>query len=299
MSFIASKVPAISFTSNTEFKQSYRVIGTLDMHGKGTLHALADVDPFIFLDESNLSGNDVWPFAKHPHCGLAAITYLVSGEVKSWDNHQGKQAQNNRAGGIYFINSGRGILHEEEPLASGGPIRLLQLWINPGINQPELPLASTQLFQPEEIPVYQDQAAMVRVLIGNAYGLQSPFVTPLPMQYLHVELQHQQKIDLPVADHAWHGFVYILNGEGEFGDNCVHGSMRDCLVLETMRVSDQTLTVANVTNEKLAFVFLLGKPHHQPFYKLLCAGGALVAGSEQAAEAAKLRYEQDPEHYGL
>lgn len=38
MKSIAKKVPAQPFPSNTDTKQTYRVIGTTDINGKGTWH---------------------------------------------------------------------------------------------------------------------------------------------------------------------------------------------------------------------------------------------------------------------
>lgn len=290
---IAKKIPAKSFSSNTEAKQSYRIIGTTDINGKGTEHELADVDPFIFLDETWMRGNEAWPFPKHPHAGLIAMTYLISGELAPWDNKQGKNPKINRAGGVYYIFSGDGILHEEEPIIHGGPLRWLQLWINPGKTTDK---PSTQLIEPENIPVHKTENAVIRILAGTAFNYTSPLRSHWPLQYLHVSLHPKNSIELPLADPSWQGFIYILGGEGQFGQNKIPAKQRDCLVFNN-EMADSLHVTNTSQNTPLDFVLLCGKPQQKPFYKILCGGGALIAESDKAARDAAACYESNPEHF--
>ncbi len=275
MRSIAQVVSAKPFADNSEDKQSYRVIGTVDIDGKGTLHDIAHVDPFIFLDETCMKGREAWPFVKHPHAGLVAMTYLISGEIRSWDSHQGTQPFTNTAGGLYYINSGNGILHEEEALIENAPHRWLQLWMNPGLDLPQLPRASTQLIKADQIPVYETAAVTIRVVIGSVFGLTSPAKPDWPIQYLHVMLQPAASVTLPLAATSWQGFCYVLEGSGQFGAAGMVGNQRDCLVLDNKDAD--TFTVTNHHTRLLEFVFLCGAPHHQHFYKILGGGGALIA----------------------
>lgn len=270
MRTIKQVIPANPFASNTVTKQSYRVIGTVDVNGKGMQHPLADVDPFIFLDETCMSGTEAWPFPKHPHRGLVAMTYLLAGELQSWDSINGKQPFTNRAGGLYYINSGTGLLHEEEPIIAGGPLRWLQLWINPGVDQ-LLPAPTTQLIKPEQIPVIESAAGKIRVLIGDG----SPAQADWPIQYWHVSVNPSQAMSLTIPAKEWSGFIYILQGSGRFGANQVAGKWRDCLVFGDELA--ELMTVANTSTDVLEFVFLSGKPHGKPFYKFLVDGGAVIA----------------------
>jgi len=297
MRTIAINVAAKAFQSNSEIKQSYRVIGTTDINGNGTEHAIAEIDPFIFLDETNMRGDEAWPFPKHPHCGLVAMTYMLAGEVTPWDNQNGRAKFNNHAGGLYYINSGKGIVHEEEPIVAGGPLRWLQLWMNPGIYTDKFPQASTQLAKAAEIPEHQTQQAVVRIIIGEAFQKKSPIKPDWPMQYLHVLLQPCQEITLPLQKADWQGFIYILGGKCTFGENQLTAKVRDCLVLGKEH-SDQVHAMNNSDDEILEFVLLCGKPHDKPFFKILGSGGALIADTEDVARAAMHRFEANPEAFG-
>lgn len=274
MKTIKQNIPAQSFKSNTETKQSYRVIGTVDVNGKGMEHPLADVDPFIFLDETCMRGDEAWPFPKHPHAGLVAMTYMLNGEIQPWDSINGKQPFTNRAGGLYYINSGSGLQHEEEPMIASGALRWLQCWINPDIYKDELPAPTTQLIKPEAVPVVELPQGNIRVVIGNAFNQTSPAKPDWPIQYLHVYIKPNQSLELPIPDADWQGFIYILGGHGVFGANQMQGVLRDCLVLGNE--TSQSVQVTNSGNDVLEFVFLCGKPHRKPFYKFLVDGGAII-----------------------
>ncbi len=297
MKSIVKKVPAQSFKSNTPTKQSYRVIGTIDINGSGTAHPLADVDPFIFLDETCMRGDEAWPFPRHPHAGLIAMTYLLAGELKPWDNMQGKNPQTNKAGGFYYIHSGHGILHEEEPVVTGGPLRWLQLWMNPGITAESPVTTATQLIHADAIPVHETPEGSVRVIVGSAFEKTSPVTSDWPIQYLHVVIKPGQTMELPIADKTYHGFIYILAGQCKAGSNGMMAVQRDCLVLGT---EEAGAVVVENTDDKLPLelVLISGKAQNKPFYKLLFGGGAVIAESAAAARKIEQRYKTSADKFG-
>lgn len=297
MRSIVKKLSAQPFGSNTDTKQSYRVIGTTDIDGHGTKHGIADVDPFIFLDETCMRGDESWPFAKHPHMGLVAMTYMLSGEVKPWDNHTGVSAVNNSAGGLYYINSGRGILHEEEPIVSGGPLRWLQLWLNPGVYG-ELPKASKQLAHASTIPQYTDDSMTVRVVVGQYHDVNSPVHADWPIQYLHVFLKPSKKCVLDLGGSEWAAFIYVLEGNGQFGKNVEQAGRRDCLVLDNDSTDQIEVSNSN-DNNNLEFVLVSGMPHRKPCYKLLGGGGALIHGDKKSVRVGMARYEDEQDRFGM
>lgn len=49
-----------------------RLVGTVDIDGAGTQHALPHVDPFILLDQGTITKNNMPPFGPHPHRGHSA-----------------------------------------------------------------------------------------------------------------------------------------------------------------------------------------------------------------------------------
>lgn len=275
----------------------HRVIGTLDIDGHGTAHSVADVDPFLLLDESRVEGNVSSSFKKHPHTGLTAVTYLLEGTAHAWDNINGATTDLNRAGGVYCVSAGRGVVHGEAPIEGMRKVRLLQLWLNPGIYELPLPQANYQLFQPDELPVYQDDKVWAKVIIGEGFHLASPVVSHWPIQYLHIKLATQQSFTFEMPDPAFQGFIYILNGQGKFGSNEALGKEQQCLVLGTE--PSTAIQISNTDSNPLEFVLATGKPHHKPFFKLLGHGGAIVADTALRARSWMKAYEADPEHFGV
>lgn len=299
---IKSVVPARAITEFSNEKAIYRVIGTTDVHGKGTAHAIGDVDPFILLDEAMLNPRQGSPFDRHPHAGLVAVSYVLEGAIKTWDNLSGEGKHYNQAGGVYYINSGRGIVHGESPVpfadgdAEDKRLRWLQLWINPGVHSPLLK-ASTQLASRESIPIVRFGDATVRILIGDAYQKASPIKSDWPVLYLHVTVAVNKSWRFSELPPGWQGFFYVLKGHGDFGPKPHDGQVKDCLVFS---VGDQEpLTAINKSSQyELEFIVAAGKPHRRNFVKLLGHGGAMVAGSLEEANRIMTIYQSDPENFG-
>lgn len=297
MRSILQAVQASPVALNNTSVRLQRVIGTIDIDGKGTQHAIAAVDPFIFLDEAEFEGQISSSFTKHPHTGLTAVTYLLEGTAHAWDNMHGATPELNQAGGVYCIAAGKGIVHGEAPVAGIRKVRLLQMWFNPGIYELPLPKSNYQLFQPQELPIFEDEGLWAKVIIGAAFQLKSPVLTPWPIQYLHVKLAPQQNYSFPIPEANWQGFIYILEGQGIFGSNKITGKKGQCLVLG----EEQSLSIPMRNNEDTPLVFLVatGQPHQKSFYKLLGYGGALVANTESHARSWMQDYENNPDRFGL
>jgi len=68
-----------------------RLVGTVDVDGKGTDHPLAEVDPFMLLDQASIDKDGNPPFGRHPHRGHSVVTILMKGRVKSWDSYTQKE----------------------------------------------------------------------------------------------------------------------------------------------------------------------------------------------------------------
>lgn len=289
-------VPALPFKSNSKDRKIFRVIGTVDIEDKGTRHEITCIDPFIFLDEACMTQEGT-TFSKHPHSGLTAISYILDGEIEAWDNINGTGETNNKKGGLYYINSGKGIVHSEAGVNLKNDLHWLQLWINPGVHQHPLPKAFSKLVEPNDIPEYCGDEFTVRTLIGSYDNVSSPVDVGWPIIYLHVVIAPQAVKVFDLKQKNWNGFIYIIDGEGTFGANESHGKSQECLEFNTSTSS--TLKVQNDRNKALNLMIALGKPHGKEFYKLLGHGGAIVADSKSSAHASMREYESDPDNYGI
>lgn len=289
-------VDAQSFASNTDDRQIYRVIGSVDIDGQGTQHALHDIDPIIFLDEAWMVSTQESPFRPHPHRGLVAVSYILEGAIQPWDNHKGKSPILNEAGGVYYINAGRGLVHNESVVPKSSHLHWLQLWFNPGIYGETLPSATSQLIPPGQLPEYSvADGILVRVVIGKTTEGVSPIISDWPLLYLHVKMSPGTKGEFPLYSKHCRGFAYIVKGE----DVVVQGQKahrRQCVEIE---FDDHTsITIENKGQEPVELILVSGQPHQRPFYKLLGHGGALVGPSSESVRQAMKDYEADPDKFG-
>ena len=141
------------------------------------------VGPFVFLDHMGPavfppgSGINVRP---HPHIGLATITYLFDGEIMHRDSLGYRQLI--QAGAVNLMTAGRGIVHSErasEDLERTSHLHGIQSWIALPLELEEM--EPTFLHYPAaSLPELAIDGCTVRVIMGNAYGQQSPVLTYSP-----------------------------------------------------------------------------------------------------------------------
>lgn len=145
--------------------------------------AIERVEPFIFLNHHGPQvyppGNGGLPFGPHPHRGFETVTFILAGDLMHRDS--GGYESLIRAGGVQWMTAGRGLIHaevsSEEFKAEGGPVEMLQLWVN-------LP-ARLKMTEPryrgmqrEEIPtVVTDGGVELSVVSGSWEGTSGPFET--------------------------------------------------------------------------------------------------------------------------
>jgi redox-sensitive bicupin YhaK (pirin superfamily) len=148
----------------------------------------AAVGPFVFFDHFGPitaqpgDNHDVRP---HPHIGLSTVTYLFEGAMMHRDSTG--VVQRIEPGAINLMTAGRGIVHSERtPKDLLGHERRshgLQLWLAvPAEHEEDAP--GFQHVPGSEIPAREVDGVLVRVLIGEAFGLRSPVHTLSPTLYL-------------------------------------------------------------------------------------------------------------------
>ena len=116
---------------------------------------LEQVDPFLFLNHHGPQhyppNNAGLPFGPHPHRGFETVTFILDGSLAHLDTGGGESIV--RAGGVQWMTAGRGLIHAElspeEFKRDGGPMEILQLWLN-------LP-ARLKMTDPAYIPVKADE----------------------------------------------------------------------------------------------------------------------------------------------
>jgi redox-sensitive bicupin YhaK (pirin superfamily) len=139
------------------------------------------VDHFGPDDVTGRPGMQVPP---HPHTGLQTVTWLVEGAVQHRDSLGSLQSI--RPGQLNLMNAGHGIAHSEQsPPDHPGGMHGLQLWI-------ALPDGARDgdpwFAHHDDLPVIQDGAARVTVVLGEFSGHRSPGRVYTPLVGLEIDL---------------------------------------------------------------------------------------------------------------
>jgi hypothetical protein len=171
------------------------------------------VGPFIFFDHM---GPAVFPPGKgiavrpHPHIGLATVTYLFEGEIIHRDSL--KFVQPIRAGALNLMTAGSGIVHSEragDDLATTSRLHGIQSWTALPTELEET--APSFVHHPaDSIPQVVLGAAIVRVILGSAFGKTSPARVLSPTLYLEVRLPQGASFTLP--DGYSERAAYVVSG---------------------------------------------------------------------------------------
>lgn len=294
MLHIKKIISAQAFPSNSDDRQLFRVIGSVDINGKGLAHEIVDIDPVILLDEGWMRTSLGSLFNPHPHMGLVAVTYILQGAIQPSDNINGTSSLLNEVGGVYYINAGRGIVHNESAHGSFPELHLLQLWINPGIYD-ELPPAYSKLIAPGHLPnVILADGVSLRIILGSMGAHHSPADVGWPVNYFHVTMNPNTSATIPVFNDACRGFVYNLRDNIVVNENPL--AHRQILEFET--TSSSSLFIENNGEHTAEFILVAGKPHNKSFSKLSCHGGSLVGRDDNTVKMAMEEFEKDRDNFG-
>jgi redox-sensitive bicupin YhaK (pirin superfamily) len=178
------------------------------------------VGPFLFfdhfgpLDVARAAEIDVRP---HPHIGLATVTYLFEGVMLHRDS--AGSVQGIEPGAINWMTAGRGIVHSERAPAqlANKPQRThgLQLWtgLPRAREEAEPSFSHTPAYR---IPPLALGSAHVRVLVGRAWGAESPVATIMETLYLDIALPADGELTIPplAAERALYGVDHPFQIDG-------------------------------------------------------------------------------------
>jgi redox-sensitive bicupin YhaK (pirin superfamily) len=226
MSFFPAKDPQAGNAQSCDVIAQVIVPRSVDLGEFAVRRALPSartrmVGPFIFFDHFGPAefragtGIDVRP---HPHIGLATVSYLFDGEIVHRDSLGSDVAI--KPGEVNWMTAGRGIVHSERTgpqlRATGSPIHGLQMWV-------ALPAAKEEMaagfvhHDVAEFPMVEENGRNVRVVVGAAYGIQSP--VPVVHETVFADAHLSAGATLPLdADHEERA-IYVIDGTVEIGDD--------------------------------------------------------------------------------
>lgn len=256
---IAKKITGLSVSDGAGVKLN-RIIG------QPTLRSL---DPFLMLDEfgSDQADDYIAGFPSHPHRGFQTVTYMLNGTMSHKDS-KGNEGTIG-AGGIQWMNAGKGIIHEEMPKQSEGLLRGFQLWINlPSTEKMSEP--GYQDIEPQQVPdVNMSDVASVKVLAGQFAGKSGPVSTQtVKPLFLDIAFSQAGKLDFSISDTA-NAFFYCYEGAVRVGSDEVKKGELAVLTL------GKDVTLESDNNAKL--IVIAAEPIGEPVVQY----GPFVMNTEQ------------------
>ena len=227
-------------------------------------------DPFLMLDEFGSEDKDdyIGGFPAHPHRGIETVTYMLHGEFEHKDSTGSKGRM--RAGDVQWMKTGRGIIHSEMPVMTGGKLQGFQLWIN-------MP-AKLKMSKPDyiyinsrQMSVHKDKDKKVKTIAGKFENAEGPVkghnIDPI---YFDVELNKNKEFNfqMPLNNNS---FIYLINGEIKIGGKD-HKSVKDSTLILLSKGSN--LKVKALSNSK--FLLISGKPINEQ----IARGGPFVMNTK-------------------
>lgn len=234
-----------------------------DLVTRRPAHALEQVNPFLFINHHGPQvyrpGNRGLPFGPHPHRGFETVTFILDGALMHRDTagHESTIGP----GGIQWMTAGSGVEHSEtsppEFLRDGGPLEILQLWLN-------LPSALKMTapryrgLQKEDIPTWtlDDGRARIHLIAGAWNGQAGPVESLTGVQLITVELDAGARAVVP-APRGRTVFLYVVRGE-------VTIAGRRAPAYHLVEMNDDGDEVAIEPVEDAVIIFGHAAPLHEP-----------------------------------
>jgi len=222
------------------------------------------ISPFLLLDyggphtfEPTTQRRGV---GQHPHRGFETVTIVYEGQVEHQDS-----AGNGGVigpGDVQWMTAGAGILHEEYHAPSfaktGGPMRMVQLWVNLPARDKMTP-GAYQAIAAADIPVVDlpNGAGQARVIAGTLLGSAGPArtFTSINVWDLRLVADAGVTLDLPEGHTA---MLVVLSGHV-----MVNGS-DDAGAAEVVMLSREGGEVGITASGDATLLVLTGAPLDEP-----------------------------------
>ncbi|PZT87391.1 MAG: quercetin 2,3-dioxygenase, partial [Citromicrobium sp.] len=149
---------------------------------------------------------------EHPHKGFETVTIIYDGEVSHRDSTGGGGTIG--TGEVQWMTAGSGIIHEEfhSPgfSKSGGPFRMVQLWVNLPAKDKATP-AKYQAITRDAIEDVTFDGGRARIIAGEFDGTRGPATTFTPINLWDVRLEADSEVTLPLPD-GHTSMIAVLSG---------------------------------------------------------------------------------------
>ena len=266
-------------------KAEYRPIGDLITYSPMPSGSIDMIDPFIFLNhhgpQTYKPNNNGLPFGPHPHRGMETVTFILDGDISHKDSDGNESVID--AGGVQWMTAGSGLIHSEvsseEFKEKGGPLEILQLWVN-------LP-AKLKMTKPwykglqrAKIPMVEFDSGKAQVVSGEFMGTKGAFQPETGINLATVFFEKGAKLQLKIPE-TNNIFFYVIKGELK-----VNGAQAMKLHLVDFGNDSEELQIEAIENSTLLF------GHAKPFDEPVVARGPFVMNSMEEINQAYKDYQE-------
>jgi len=249
-------------------------------------NSVQHLDPFLFL---NHHGPQVYrphnrglPFGPHPHRGFETVTFILAGDIMHQDT--GGHQSIIGPGGIQWMTAGRGLIHAEisspEFKRTGGPLEILQLWVNLPAKDKMVEPRYIGLQKPEIPHIALDEGRVTVHAVSGEWAGTAGAVTPLAdIQLATIDFSKGGQLHLSIPAERT-VFFYVIRGRLR-----VNGQETEARRLVEFNYDGDELQIEALDDA----VLLLG--HARPFQEPILAHGPFVMNTEQEIREAYQDYQ--------
>ena len=241
------------------------------------------MDPFLLLDffGSDNPADFMAGFPWHPHRGIETVTYMLEGSVEHGDSMGNSGVIH--SGDIQWMTAGSGIIHQEMPKSTGGPMYGFQLWVNLPASQKMMPPRYQEIKAEEIRSVKPGEGITVKVVAGEFMTVKGPVkdIVADP-EYFDISVSPGKHLLFNVKpEHTL--FAFVFKGEADFGGDSKPVKTGQ---LAKFRDGDQVSVTAGA--DEVRFLLVSGKPLHEP----IAWGGPIVMNTEEEINLAFKEYRE-------
>jgi quercetin 2,3-dioxygenase len=247
---------------------------------------LEKLDPFLFLNhhgpQTYPPGNGGLPFGPHPHRGFETVTFILEGELAHRDSAGHESII--KGGGVQWMTAGSGLVHAEvspeDFMRDGGPLELLQLWVNlPGKLKMSPPRYTG--VQADAIPALtaDEGKATIRLIAGTWGGQTGPISSMTGVFMTTLELKKGGRAGFGSLS-GRNVFLYVVRGSVE-----VNGTAAVAWSLVELDLGGDTVEIVALEDSLVAF------GHAEPIGEPVVAHGPFVMNTREEIVSAIRDYQ--------
>lgn len=224
-------------------------------------------DPILMLDsfDSENPQDYIKGFPLHPHRGIETISLISTGKMMHRDSLGNEDTIGD--GEVQWMTAGSGIMHEEM-LPPSERLLGVQLWLNMPREHKMAP-PEYHSIKKHEIEEINFEGGSLRLISGNYKGHQGFQGKYLPLDYYHILLEKDRKLELETAmDDSV--MVFTLLGEALISGELVEEKT-------AAKLSQGQIVEIQALNEDCQILFISSKRLQEP----IAWGGPIVMNTQE------------------